>query len=910
MNGLRSHHDEIQLLLRNHDIHILATNETKLDPSYSTQLTRINGFEHERKDRTSNGGGVAIYIKDSISYKLRKDIPHNELEFICVEILPPKAKSYFVVAWYRPPSNLVESFSKLELILSFLDKEEKELILLGDTNCDFTVKEGVVMDSNAKHLTNIYELFTFKQLITEPIRVTANSSSVIDHIVTTSPRNIVTAGVIPISLSDHFMVFCVRKFEGGVIKDHKTIKARRMKNFNEQMFLNDVASINWIRALGQTDDINILVRNWSSLFSSVIEKHAPVQTMRVSDKYCPWVNADLRALIKSRDKLKLAASKNKSTLLMSSYRNLRNKVNSLNTKLKWQYFATRVSKFKGNMKESWKTINLLFNKRSKSTNIDLLRDQNKTISNKGEISQSMNSFFCSIGKDLASNIEDGHDPLIFCDYFLNSDAAKFAFKSIHAEQIKEAIGKLKTSKSFSDDGISSYFLKLAMPFIEDSLVYIFNTSLETSQFPDPWKIARVSPIFKDGDKTEKSNYRPISVLPVVSRLFEKLVFSQLYQYLNDNCFINSNQSGFRELHSTVTCLLKNTDDWYNGLDTGNLAGMVFVDLKKAFDTVDHQILCRKLESYGVLHKELAWFGSYLSNRVQYCRVNGVDSQIENIDVGVPQGSCLGPLIFLVYINDLPRAVKNSTISMYADDTSLCFKSKDLSRLNEALNEDLSRLDAWLNNNKLSLNVAKTQSMLVSTKAKRKTLDKSSQHLQVKINGTELEVVSKIKYLGVLLDNSLDWKDQVQAVSLKVSRGLGILKHAKNFLPFSALTSLYTSIVEPHFRYCCSVWGCAGTTEINRLQKLQNRAARIVTNSSFDTPSNKLIEKLGWNTINELIDIESKTIVFKSLNELAPPYLRSLFRKNSQSTSYRLRKGGSPLADFNDDRHKNRLKSSR
>ena len=284
-----------------------------------------------------------------------------------------------------------------------------------------------------------------------------------------------------------------------------------------------------------------------------------------------------------------------------------------------------------------------------------------------------------------------------------------------------------------------------MPFIEDSLIFIFNTSLETSQFPDPSKIARVLPIFKDDDTTEKSKYRPISVLPVVSRLFEKLVFSQLYQYLNDNCFINSNQSGFRELHSTVTCLLKNTDDLYNGLDTGNLAGKVFVDLKKAFDTVDHQILCRKLESYGVLHRELAWFGSYLSNRVQYCRVNGVDSQIENIDIGVPHGSCLDPLLFLVYNNDLPRAVRDSTISMYADDTSLCFKSKDLSLLNEALNEDLSRLDASLISNKLSLNVAKTQSMLVSTKVKRKALDKSSRHLQVKINGTDLEVVSKIKY---------------------------------------------------------------------------------------------------------------------------------------------------------------------
>ena len=503
-------------------------------------------------------------------------------------------------------------------------------------------------------------------------------------------------------------------------------------------------------------------------------------------------------------------------------------------------------------------------------------------------------FFCSIGKDLASKIEGGYDPLTFCDYFVNSNAAKFVFKSINAEQVREAIGKLRTSKSFGDDGISSYFLKLAMPFIEDSLVFLFNTSLETNQFPDPWKIARVSPIFKDGEKTEKSNYRPISVLPVVSRLFEKLVFNQLYLYLNDNCFINSNQSGFRELHSTVTCLLKNTDDLYSGMDTGNLAGMVFVDLKKAFDTVDHQILCGKLESYGVLYRELAWFGSYLSNRVQYCRVNGVDSQIENINIGVPQGSCLGPLLFLVYINDLPRAIKNSTTSMYADDTSLCFQSKDLSRVNEALNEDLSRLDAWLICNKLSLNVAKTKSMLVSTKAKGKTLNKSNQNLQVNINGTELEVVSKIKLLGVLLDNSLDWKEQVQAVSLKVSRGLGILKHAKKFLPFSALTSLYTSIVEPHFRYCCSVWGCAGTTEINRLQKLQNRAARIVSNSSFDTPSNQLIEKLGWKTINELIDIESKTMVFKTLNELAPPYLCSLFRKNSQSTSYRLRNTSTDL----------------
>ena len=253
---------------------------------------------------------------------------------------------------------------------------------------------------------------------------------------------------------------------------------------------------------------------------------------------------------------------------MSSHRNLRNKVNSLKTKLKRQYFATRVSKFKSNMKESWKTINLLFNKRSKSTNIDLLRDQNKTVSNKGEIYQSMNSFFCSIGKDLASKIEGGYDPLIFWDYFLNSNAGKFVFKSINAEQVREAIGKLRTSQSFGDDGISGYFLKLAMPFIKDSLAFLFNISLETSQFPDPWKIARVSPIFKDGEKNEKSNYRPILVQPVVSRLFEKLVFNQLYQYLNDVSSVLTSlglENFILLLQAYLKTLMTGTVGWIQGI---------------------------------------------------------------------------------------------------------------------------------------------------------------------------------------------------------------------------------------------------------------------------------------------------------------------------------------------------------
>ena len=187
--------------------------------------------------------------------------------------------------------------------------------------------------------------------------------------------------------------------------------------------------------------------------------------------------------------------------------------------------------------------------------------------------------------------------------------------------------RLKTAKSFGTDNISSYFMKLALPYIENSLAFFFNTSIETSQFPDSWKVARLTPIFKDGDKTAKSNHRPISVLPVISKPPEKLVFNQLYLHMKENGLFTSDQSGFLRLNSTLTCLLKMSDDWYNGFDLGKLVGLVFIDLKKAFDTVDHDILCKKLELYGVQRRELSRFRSYPSSRKQFCRVNGVDSDI-------------------------------------------------------------------------------------------------------------------------------------------------------------------------------------------------------------------------------------------------------------------------------------------
>ena len=236
--------------------------------------------------------------------------------------------------------------------------------------------------------------------------------------------------------------------------------------------------------------------------------------------------------------------------------------------------------------------------------------------------------------------------------------------------------------------------------------------------------------------------------------------------------------------------------------------------------MDHKILCNKFATYGVQHRELSWLKFYLANRKQYCRVNGIKSETEDFEVGVPQGSCLSPLVFLIYINDLPLALQDCNVPVYADDTSLCYRSNDMTQLNGAINNNLKKLDSRLQDNKLALNVAKTQSMFLATKQKRRILENQHKVLDLNINGNELQIVQNTNYLRVQIESSLDWKEQIKALFVKVSRALGFLKHAKNLLlPRETLRTLYTGIVEPHFRYWCSVWGCAGSTKVKKLQKL-------------------------------------------------------------------------------------------
>ena len=339
----------------------------------------------------------------------------------------------------------------------------------------------------------------------------------------------------------------------------------------------------------------------------------------------------------------------------------------------------------------------------------------------------------------------------------------------------------------------------------------------------------------------------------------------------------------------LTCLLGCTNDWYLNLDKGQYTSVTFIDLKKAFDTVDHQILIRKLCVYGVAGKELNWFRSYLQNREQCCKVNGHVSSMESIKYVVPQDSCLGPLLFLIYINDLPLSLKFGEVNMYADDTSISYSSDSVTNINDSVNEDLDHLKNWLEGNKLSLNVAKTQSMLIGSRTRLKKIGMSENpEPALKIGEEPISMVKHTKYLGVQIDQHLLWDEHLSIITKKIARGLGMLKYSKKYLPLSTIQRMCKSLVEPYFRYCLPVWGNCGTTALQKVQKLQNRAARIVTNSPYDASALPLIKQLGWLNIQQMIEFETTKIVHKTLHNEVPEYLQGLFTRVSDKCVRELR----------------------
>jgi len=631
----------------------------------------------------------------------------------------------------------------------------------------------------------------------------------------------------------------------------------------------------------------------------VLNIYAPEKTITIPAKSIirsPWMTAGIVKSSHTCEKLfKKTIGIDKDNPNVINYKTYRNKLNSIKRTAKKKYYEGQINTFKNDSYKLWQVLKDIIGKSNDKTSSisDQFKINGALENDPTKIANGFCSFYTGLGKNLAAKI-----PIVnkkYSDYLPERSEKSFFIAPTNEFEIYKIIGNLKPKKSASDDGISNLLIKKLREVIVIPLTIIINKTIETGIVPDIFKVAKIIPIYKSKQKDLFINYRPISILPSFSKIMEKILHKRLYQFINSNNMLYASQYGFRSKHSTghaisefYTKTLLNFENKLQTLST-------FLDLSKAFDTIDHKILLSKLLNYGIRGKALDWFESYLNNRFQYVNYKNTESNKQKIEYGVPQGSVLGPLLFILYINDLPTVLKHSKAIIFADDTTIYTSSNDKNVLYENMNIDLNNLATWFNSNKLSLNLDKTNSMLLNPK-RFKSSDQNLNILQ--IDNHIIKPKTDIKFLGIIINEHLDWTNNLKTTTSKLSKSVYVLNKVKNFLPTHTSThtmkTLYNSFFLTHINYALLVWGPnLMVKQLNLITKLQKKAVRAVKNSSYNAHTNPLFKELELMKFSDIIDLNIAKFVFQFKSNSLPLLLMETYMHNDQIHDHNTRNRTNP-----------------
>jgi len=800
---------------------VIVLTETWFSPGYVYDIDGYSGHHVFRTDR--RGGGVSVYVRRVHSSDFLSEFSCQEPDVeICAVKITVSSQILTVIGTYRPPCGNLTNFGERIGEITGSVRPTDVSLLVGDMNVD--ILNPVFSDCD---YVNYCYSASFIPMITQPTHNNANNSTCIDHIWCNQADDM-EAGVFDISITDHYPIFLVLKVRCRdetflkSFRDHSMTSLeglhRRLTEFSREFMLID-------------GPMNDKMNFFNEKLYEMYDQCCPVRSKQVpiNRKFKPWITNNLIDGIKY--KYVLFRRFKKGEILFQRYNSYKNHISRIIRRSKSRYFYTKFNACKNDPKNTWRTINSLMNRSVNRSDVREVCDGNTLLSQPLDIANHFNLYFSSIASTLDNDIP--HVDTSPLDYLGEIQPQSFFFRPVTKCEVKREINKLP-NKTSTLKCVPLFIFKYFADILSPIISCLFNSSVDCGLFPSSLKIARITPLHKKGDRKCISNYRPISNLPIVSKLFEKLMHCRVLTYLETYNIISPHQFGFRSKCSTTDAVTEFLDNACESLESRNVLVSIFLDFSKAFDTVNHAILLRKLFHYGIRGKVHRWFGSYLEDRMQYVSVNDSSSDVCTVNIGIPQGSVLGPLLFILYINDMSSSSNVLNFVHFADDTTVFMRHDNVDELKRMVNVELAGVDTWLKINRLSLNISKTSYMFVT--------DRKVDDVDIGVAGRRIERVDRAKFLGITIDERLNFRHHVQDVCSHLSRSVGMLRRLSVIVPRRIRLTIYNALIYSKASYGVVAWGrgCC----VSRIEKILRRARKCILAGS----ENVTLDILNFDSI--------------------------------------------------------------
>lgn len=906
--------NELENIVGGYKPHVLGISESCFKENQDLQDIQLQDYNiflsKTLENQNLKVSRVAAYVHKDIIVKVRHDLMNDTLSSVWLELGKPRQKKLLVCIAYREWQYLNQQNrdsltiqAQVERWTGFLDQWEAaistgaEICVLGDLNLNFL--RWADDSSSTSHDDRLRPLVTqlfdrilphgFVQLVSVATRIfPGQEPSGLDHFYSNHPEKLSDIQAHYRGASDHKLIFATRYTKSAVSKP-RMIRKRSYKEFDPAKFLEAVRDVSFWE-IYSCHNVEEAATKLTKKLTTILDKMAPMKNFQVRTQYLPWLSQNTKNKMQERDEAQKIASETKSNDDWLKYKALRNSVNNILKIEKKNWQENKLKHFGNDSSTVWKNLKLWLGWTKGGPPTKLIHNGN-IVTKPKDLAKVMNEYFITKVRQLRQKIPDiPGNPLNLVKKLMKNRNCNFQFQPVHPDEVLKIITNLKATKSCGVDNIDAYVIKLAKVELVPVITHIVNLSLENQIFPLQWKMSKIVPLHKKDELMYPKNYRPVSLLPIISKILERAVYQQVVDYFERNNLFHPSHHGFRSKHNTSTALLQMHDVWIEAFDKGDISAVVMLDMSAAFDLVDHGLLLNKMKIYGFNDGALSWMESYLNLRKQKVYIDGCLSEALDVDLGVPQGSILGPLLYIIFTNDLPECVHGHLadnesyfnthcngcggICCFADDSSFTLSSNQPEQLARDISEKYEDIAEYMGQNKLVLNSDKTHVMVMASSHKHKKYKNFGINLDT---GTELiEPVDHEKLLGGHISNNFKWNNHIRENEKSMFKNLtcklnALYKFSK-IANFKTRKMVASGLITSTLNYLIQLYGGCSGYLVQILQVLQNRAARCVTKLGWHTETSVLLSQCGWLSIKQMIIFQSLVLLFKIQQEKKPKYL--------------------------------------